>query len=92
MSLLSIYGVFVDLNNFLSVFYCLAFKPSLPPSENRVDYDSEASQGGEDEDDDDDEYDDVFDPNSPQREHSNHNSYRYWHSTECIFLQSVTHF
>uniref|UniRef100_A0AAX7TRF8 RAVE complex protein Rav1 C-terminal domain-containing protein n=1 Tax=Astatotilapia calliptera TaxID=8154 RepID=A0AAX7TRF8_ASTCA len=52
--------------------------PSLPPSENRVDYDSEASQGSEDEDDDDDdEYDDVFDPNSPQREHSNHNSYSW---------------
>uniref|UniRef100_A0AAX7VRL7 RAVE complex protein Rav1 C-terminal domain-containing protein n=1 Tax=Astatotilapia calliptera TaxID=8154 RepID=A0AAX7VRL7_ASTCA len=62
----------------LSIWDYFIAKPSLPPSENRVDYDSEASQGSEDEDDDDDdEYDDVFDPNSPQREHSNHNSYSW---------------
>uniref|UniRef100_I3KAT6 Dmx like 1 n=1 Tax=Oreochromis niloticus TaxID=8128 RepID=I3KAT6_ORENI len=61
----------------LSIWDYFIAKPSLPPSENRIDYDSEASQGSEDEDDDDDEYDDVFDPNSPQREHSNHNSYSW---------------
>lgn len=53
-------------------------QPLLPPSENRIEYDSEESQSSQDEeeDDDDDEYEDAFDPNAPQREHSNHNSYR----------------
>uniref|UniRef100_A0A3Q3FRG6 Dmx like 1 n=1 Tax=Labrus bergylta TaxID=56723 RepID=A0A3Q3FRG6_9LABR len=55
---------------------CCVFKPTLPPSESRIEYDSEESQGSEDEDED-DEFEDVFDPNSPQREHSNHNSYSW---------------
>lgn len=49
----------------------------LPPSESRIEYDSEESHSSQDEDDDDDEYTDAFDPHVPQREHSNHNSYRY---------------
>ncbi|KAI3372724.1 hypothetical protein L3Q82_023186 [Scortum barcoo] len=63
----------------LSIWDYFIAKPSLPPSESRIEYDSEESQGsqGEDEDDEDDEYEDVFDPNSPQREHSNHNSYSW---------------
>ncbi|XP_028268952.1 dmX-like protein 1 isoform X2 [Parambassis ranga] len=62
----------------LSVWDYFIAKPSQPPSENRIEYDSEESQGSQDEDDDDDgEYEDVFDPNSPQREHSNHNSYSW---------------
>lgn len=49
----------------------------LPPSESRIEYDSEESHSSQDEDDDDDEYTDAFDSHVPQREHSNHNSYRY---------------
>uniref|UniRef100_A0A8D0D7S2 Dmx like 1 n=1 Tax=Sander lucioperca TaxID=283035 RepID=A0A8D0D7S2_SANLU len=51
--------------------------PLLPPSENTIEYDSEESQGSQDEEEDDDQYEDVFDPSSPQREHSNHNSYSW---------------
>uniref|UniRef100_A0A3Q1EFY6 Dmx like 1 n=1 Tax=Acanthochromis polyacanthus TaxID=80966 RepID=A0A3Q1EFY6_9TELE len=61
----------------LSIWDYFIAKPPLPPSENRIEYDSEDSLGSQDEDDDDDEYEDVFDPNSPQREHSNHNSYSW---------------
>ncbi|XP_008287374.1 dmX-like protein 1 isoform X2 [Stegastes partitus] len=63
----------------LSIWDYFIAKPLLPPSENRIEYDSEDSQGSndEEEDDDDDDYGDVFDPNSPQREHSNHNSYSW---------------
>ncbi|XP_026199010.1 dmX-like protein 1 isoform X2 [Anabas testudineus] len=61
----------------LSIWDYFIAKPSLPPSENRIEYDSEESQDSQDEDDDDDEYEDVFDPNSPQKEHSNHNSYSW---------------
>ncbi|XP_035514140.1 dmX-like protein 1 [Morone saxatilis] len=61
----------------LSIWDYLIAKPSLPPSESRIEYDSEESQGSQDEEDDDNEYEDVFDPNSPQREHSNHNSYSW---------------
>ncbi|XP_069563830.1 dmX-like protein 1 isoform X1 [Brachyistius frenatus] len=61
----------------LSIWDYFIAKPSLPPSESRVDYDSEESQGSQDEDDEDDEYEDVFEPNSPQKEHSNHNSYSW---------------
>ncbi|XP_045890266.1 dmX-like protein 1 isoform X1 [Micropterus dolomieu] len=60
----------------LSIWDYFIAKPSLPPSESRIEYDSEDSQGSEDEDED-DEFEDVFDPNSPQREHSNHNSYSW---------------
>uniref|UniRef100_A0A3Q1BCF7 RAVE complex protein Rav1 C-terminal domain-containing protein n=1 Tax=Amphiprion ocellaris TaxID=80972 RepID=A0A3Q1BCF7_AMPOC len=61
----------------LSIWDYFIAKPPLPPSESRIEYDSEDSQGSQDEDDDDDEYEDVFDPNSPPREHSNHNSYSW---------------
>uniref|UniRef100_A0A3B4T5F9 Dmx like 1 n=1 Tax=Seriola dumerili TaxID=41447 RepID=A0A3B4T5F9_SERDU len=61
----------------LSIWDYFIAKPLLPPSENRIVYDSEESQGSQDEDEDGDEYEDVFDPNSPQREHSNHNSYSW---------------
>uniref|UniRef100_A0A8C4IF75 Dmx like 1 n=1 Tax=Dicentrarchus labrax TaxID=13489 RepID=A0A8C4IF75_DICLA len=58
--------------------YLFFLCPSLPPSESRIEYDSEESQGSQDdEEEDDDEYEDLFDPNSPQREHSNHNSYSW---------------
>uniref|UniRef100_A0A3Q3FPS4 Dmx like 1 n=1 Tax=Labrus bergylta TaxID=56723 RepID=A0A3Q3FPS4_9LABR len=60
----------------LSIWDYFIAKPTLPPSESRIEYDSEESQGSEDEDED-DEFEDVFDPNSPQREHSNHNSYSW---------------
>uniref|UniRef100_A0A4W5QJI7 Dmx like 1 n=1 Tax=Hucho hucho TaxID=62062 RepID=A0A4W5QJI7_9TELE len=62
----------------LSIWDYFIAKPFLPPSESRVEYDSEESQGSQDEDDDDDEdeYGD-FDPNSPSREHSNPNSYSW---------------
>uniref|UniRef100_A0A3B4BDC8 RAVE complex protein Rav1 C-terminal domain-containing protein n=1 Tax=Periophthalmus magnuspinnatus TaxID=409849 RepID=A0A3B4BDC8_9GOBI len=59
----------------LSIWDYFIAKPPLPPSENRIDYDSEASVGSDD-DEDDDDYEDVFDPSSPQKEHSNNNSYR----------------
>ncbi|KAK7934261.1 hypothetical protein WMY93_005157 [Mugilogobius chulae] len=59
----------------LSIWDYFIAKPSLPPSENRIEYDSEASESSDDLDEDD--YDDVFDPNSPQREHSNNNSYSW---------------
>ncbi|XP_029916827.1 dmX-like protein 1 isoform X2 [Myripristis murdjan] len=61
----------------LSIWDYLIAKPSLPPSESRVEYDSEESQGSQDEDEDDDEYGDMFDPNSALTEHSNHNSYSW---------------
>uniref|UniRef100_A0A8K9UYG8 Dmx like 1 n=1 Tax=Oncorhynchus mykiss TaxID=8022 RepID=A0A8K9UYG8_ONCMY len=62
----------------LSIWDYFIAKPFLPPSESRVEYDSEESQGSQDEDDDDDEDEfGDFDPNSPSREHSNPNSYRY---------------
>ncbi|KAM7415976.1 hypothetical protein PAMA_018173 [Pampus argenteus] len=63
----------------LSIWDYFIAKPLLPPSENRIEYDSEESQDSQDEDEDDDAYEDVFDPSSPQREHSNHNSYRTNH-------------
>ncbi|XP_017267791.1 dmX-like protein 1 isoform X2 [Kryptolebias marmoratus] len=61
----------------LSIWDFFIAKPALPPSENRIDYDSEQSQDSQDEDDDEDESEDVFDLNSLQREHSNHNSYSW---------------
>uniref|UniRef100_A0A8C5GTE0 RAVE complex protein Rav1 C-terminal domain-containing protein n=1 Tax=Gouania willdenowi TaxID=441366 RepID=A0A8C5GTE0_GOUWI len=69
----------------LVVFDC---RPSLPPSENGVDYDSEESYDSDDEDDEDDEYEDVFDPNSPKREHSNNNSYS-WCLMRLTMIQLV---
>ncbi|XP_053277772.1 dmX-like protein 1 isoform X2 [Pleuronectes platessa] len=61
----------------LSIWDYFIAKPMLPPSENRIEYDSEESHGSQDEDEDDDDFEDVFDPNSPRREHSNHNSYSW---------------
>uniref|UniRef100_A0A8C7D6C8 Dmx like 1 n=1 Tax=Oncorhynchus kisutch TaxID=8019 RepID=A0A8C7D6C8_ONCKI len=61
----------------LSIWDYFIAKPFLPPSESRVEYDSEESQGSQDEDDDDEDEFGDFDPNSPSREHSNPNSYRY---------------
>ncbi|KAM9821767.1 dmX-like protein 1 isoform 3-T3 [Syngnathus typhle] len=63
----------------LSIWDYLIAKPSLPPSDNRVQYDSEESQGSEDDDEEEeeDEYDDIFDPNSPKKEHTNYNSYSW---------------
>ncbi|KAM4616891.1 dmX-like protein 1 [Polymixia lowei] len=61
----------------LSIWDYFIAKPFLPPSENRVEYDSEESHSSQDEDEDDEDYEDVFDPNSLQREHSNHNSYSW---------------
>uniref|UniRef100_A0AAQ4NMY0 Dmx like 1 n=1 Tax=Gasterosteus aculeatus aculeatus TaxID=481459 RepID=A0AAQ4NMY0_GASAC len=61
----------------LSIWDYFIAKPLLPPSEDRIEYDSEESQGSQDEEEDDNEYEDVFDPSSPQREHSNHNSYSW---------------
>ncbi|KAM3868516.1 dmX-like protein 1 [Diretmus argenteus] len=60
----------------LSIWDYFITKPFLPPSEGRVEYDSEESQGSQDEDED-EGYEDVFDPNSPLREHSNNNSYSW---------------
>ncbi|XP_075875590.1 dmX-like protein 1 isoform X2 [Nelusetta ayraudi] len=61
----------------LSIWDYFIAKPTLPPSENRTDYDSEDSQNCQDEEDDDDEYEDAFEPSTPQKEHSNHNSYSW---------------
>ncbi|XP_061881524.1 dmX-like protein 1 isoform X3 [Entelurus aequoreus] len=59
----------------LSIWDYFIAKPFLPPSENRVEYDSEESHDSKDEEED--EYDDIFDPNSPQKEHTNYNSYSW---------------
>ncbi|XP_068165550.1 dmX-like protein 1 isoform X2 [Antennarius striatus] len=62
----------------LSIWDYFIAKPLLPPSENRIEYDSEDSQSSQDEEDDDnDEYEDALEPNLPQKEHSNNNSYSW---------------
>uniref|UniRef100_M4APN4 Dmx like 1 n=1 Tax=Xiphophorus maculatus TaxID=8083 RepID=M4APN4_XIPMA len=61
----------------LSIWDYFIAKPELPPSQNRVEYDSEESQDSQDEDDEDLEFEDVFEPNLPAKEHSNHNSYSW---------------
>ncbi|XP_056151109.1 dmX-like protein 1 [Lampris incognitus] len=71
----------------LSIWDYFIAKPILPPSENRVEYDSEESQGSQDEDDD-EEYEDAFNPNSPLREHSNYNSYS-WCLMRLAMVQMV---
>lgn len=50
-------------------------QPFLPPSVSQVEYDSEESQGSDEEEED--GFENEFDPNSPLQEHSNNNSYRY---------------
>ncbi|XP_028851922.1 dmX-like protein 1 isoform X2 [Denticeps clupeoides] len=62
----------------LSIWDFFIAKPFLPPSESRVEYDSEESQGSEEEEDDDEEeYAEALDSNPPIQEHSNHNSYSW---------------
>ncbi|RXM33272.1 DmX-like protein 1, partial [Acipenser ruthenus] len=58
----------------LSIWDFFIAKPFLPPSESRVEYDSEESQGSDDEDDDEEE--DVYVSETQLQEHSNPNSYR----------------
>ncbi|XP_062310924.1 dmX-like protein 1 isoform X2 [Osmerus eperlanus] len=62
----------------LSIWDFFIAKPFLPPSESRVEYDSEESQDSQEEEDEEEEYDeDTFESSSPLREHSNHNSYSW---------------
>ncbi|KAJ8285262.1 hypothetical protein GJAV_G00024780 [Gymnothorax javanicus] len=60
----------------LSIWDYFIAKPFLPPSESRVEYDSEESQGSEDEDEEEEE-DHVYDSDAPLREHSNPSSYSW---------------
>uniref|UniRef100_A0A3Q4BEA1 RAVE complex protein Rav1 C-terminal domain-containing protein n=1 Tax=Mola mola TaxID=94237 RepID=A0A3Q4BEA1_MOLML len=60
----------------LSIWDYFIAKPLLPPSESRIEYDSEESQSSQDEEDG-DEYEDAFESNAPHREHLNHNSYSW---------------
>ncbi|XP_029115252.1 dmX-like protein 1 isoform X2 [Scleropages formosus] len=57
----------------LSIWDYFIAKPFLPPSESRVEYDSEESQGSEGEE----EEEDIFDSNALLQEHSNPNSYSW---------------
>ncbi|XP_031425957.1 dmX-like protein 1 isoform X3 [Clupea harengus] len=70
----------------LSIWDYFIAKPFLLPSESRFEYDSEESLGSED--DDEDEYSDAFDSSSPQREHSNPNSYS-WCLMRLAMVQMV---
>lgn len=69
----------------LSIWDYFMAKPYVPPSASRVEYDSEESQGSEDEDD---EHEDAFDLNSPHGEHSNNNSYS-WCLMRLAMVQKV---
>ncbi|KAJ8401631.1 hypothetical protein AAFF_G00379480 [Aldrovandia affinis] len=69
----------------LSIWDYFIAKPFLPPSESRVEYDSEESQGSQDEDED--EYD-VFDSDTPLREHVNPSSYS-WCLMRLAMVQMV---
>ncbi|KAB5567511.1 hypothetical protein PHYPO_G00233610 [Pangasianodon hypophthalmus] len=60
----------------LSVWDYFIAKPFLPQSVSQVEYDSEESQGS-DEEEEEDGYGEAFDPNSPFHEHSNNNSYSW---------------
>lgn len=51
-----------------------------------VEYDSEESQGSDEEEEEDDAFGDV-DPNSPLQEHSNNNSYRFAELMYVIYFQ-----
>ncbi|XP_048835403.1 dmX-like protein 1 isoform X1 [Brienomyrus brachyistius] len=59
----------------LSIWDYFIAKPFLAPSESRVEYDSEESQGSEDENEDEDQH--FFDSNTALQEHSNANSYSW---------------
>ncbi|KAJ8380975.1 hypothetical protein SKAU_G00017530 [Synaphobranchus kaupii] len=61
----------------LSIWDYFIAKPFVPPSESRVEYDSEESQGSQDEDSDDDDELAVFDSDPPLREHANPSSYSW---------------
>lgn len=61
--------------------FTFIWQPFLPLSASRVEYDSEESQGSDEDEEDD------FDPNSPLQEHSNNNSYRYADLLHAIYLQ-----
>ncbi|KAG9355007.1 hypothetical protein JZ751_001720 [Albula glossodonta] len=69
----------------LSIWDYFIAKPFLPPSESRVEYDSEESQGSQDEEEED--YD-VFDTDTPLREHANPNSYS-WCLMRLAMVQMV---
>ncbi|XP_062854976.1 dmX-like protein 1 isoform X2 [Trichomycterus rosablanca] len=60
----------------LSVWDYFIAKPFLPPSASQVEYDSEESQGSEDEDEEDCS-EDAFDRSPSVQEHSNNNSYSW---------------
>ncbi|XP_036382466.1 dmX-like protein 1 isoform X2 [Megalops cyprinoides] len=70
----------------LSIWDYFIAKPFLPPSESRVEYDSEESQGSQDEDED--EYGDVFESDAPLREHANPSSYS-WCMMRLAMVQMV---
>ncbi|XP_064153309.1 dmX-like protein 1 isoform X1 [Anguilla rostrata] len=61
----------------LSIWDYFIAKPFVPPSESRVEYDSEESQGSEDEDDEDEGEHGVLDSDTPVREHANPSSYSW---------------
>ncbi|XP_055025061.2 dmX-like protein 1 isoform X2 [Misgurnus anguillicaudatus] len=69
----------------LSIWDYFIAKPYLPPSDSRVEYDSEESQGSEDEEDEDG---DVCDANSQLDEHVNNNSYS-WCLMRLAMVQKV---
>ncbi|XP_041105290.1 dmX-like protein 1 isoform X1 [Polyodon spathula] len=71
----------------LSIWDYFIAKPFLPPSESRVEYDSEESQGSDDEDDDDEE-EDVYVSETQLQEHSNPNSYS-WSLMRLAMVQMV---
>lgn len=61
----------------LSIWDYFIAKPFLPPSVSIVEYDSEESQGSDEEEEEEDAFGDAFDSNSPLQEHSNNNSYSW---------------
>ncbi|MGH0182408.1 UNVERIFIED_CONTAM: hypothetical protein FKN15_021343, partial [Acipenser sinensis] len=69
----------------LSIWDFFIAKPFLPPSESRVEYDSEESQGSDDEDDDEE---DVYVSETQLQEHSNPNSYS-WSLMRLAMVQMV---
>ncbi|KAG5841429.1 hypothetical protein ANANG_G00199420 [Anguilla anguilla] len=70
----------------LSIWDYFIAKPFVPPSESRVEYDSEESQGSEDEDDEDEGERGVLD--TPVREHANPSSYS-WCLMRLAMVQMV---
>ncbi|XP_066567407.1 dmX-like protein 1 isoform X2 [Amia ocellicauda] len=68
----------------LSIWDYFIAKPFLPPSESRVEYDSEESQGSDEEE----EEDDVYASDTQLQEHSNPNSYS-WSLMRLAMVQMV---